>query len=177
MALEYAPTVAAPDLFNRACALNPCASELLWSVVPVCFEGRNHVGRPRTFGIDSDDGQLAIILPAYDDCGRLVDCAAFDPNDPGRCAMRGGAWMVGANNAAELDPDGDRLLVHHDWRGWFIHGGAGALILNHAEVARVLAETGIKLATTSEIARQHLSNLLTLSVRPSIDVLTSQEAA
>lgn len=176
--LEYSPIQDAyRDLFERACALNPRACELLWSVAPVVFVGQNSMGRPRTFEI-CKGGERAIIIPAFDDDGELVDVAAFSVRDAGKCAMHGtSAWMIGSEYAARVQPETDRLLVALDWRAWFIHGGACALFFDYRRAASLIRLNEIRIACENEIARQQLTNLLTVSVMPSVEVLSAQEAA
>lgn len=176
MVADYWPPVANPEIFHEVCALSASAVEMLWSMAPVRFVGRDLIGRPRTFDLD-DDGEQAVLLPAYDENGRLIDIAAFDVRDAGKCAMRGNAWMIGADNAAKTDPETPRVLVNLTWRDWFRRGGAGVLVLDYEVAAGAFRDNGVQLVTATDADRRHLTNLLTASARPSVQVLTNREAA
>ena len=125
------------------------------------FEFSSNLSRPR--------GLLAaIIIPARDEDGELVDLAAWSPDD-GRLALwRGHVAMLGEDRLAEPRIYPPALTVFPDVAAWLRAGRAGVAILDEARARWRIA--GEQLAVADPAHGRRLARDLALP-RPQIFVI------
>ena len=95
----------------------------------------------RRFEFCRDYGYLgarrAIIIPAHDETGDLVDRVAWNFNSGRFLTWRGVASMLGGDNICESRL-GEPLLVHESIAGWLRAGRSGVFILDARRAAGAL---------------------------------------
>jgi hypothetical protein len=115
-----------------------------------------------------------VIIPVRDECGDLVDLAAWNVDGGSLALWRGAASMLGAENifAPRL---GDPLLVHETPLDWLRAGRRGVYIIDPQRAAPLL-RLGEPLGVTREAHGRRLRQALTIP-SPRIVVASNARAA
>jgi hypothetical protein len=71
-----------------------------------------------------------VIIPIRDECGDLVDLAAWNPDDGALSLWRGMASMLGAENIFAPRIESEALLVFADVAAWLRAGRRGVVVLD-----------------------------------------------
>jgi len=71
-----------------------------------------------------------VIIPVRDECGDLVDLAAWNPDDGALALWRGAASMLGAENILAPRIESEALLAFADVTAWLRAGRVGVVVLD-----------------------------------------------
>jgi hypothetical protein len=121
---------------------------------------------------DAKGAEVAVIIPARDECGDIADIAAWIPEN-GRLALwRGTVAMLGQHNLYDPRLD-DPIFVHESVADWLRSGRSGIYIIRPLGAALLFASFNPTLGVRSESFGRRLRTTLII---PSPRVLVSSTA-